>query len=75
MFLNKGVLDPKHPKKFDQVFRTTRRVSTEGTPDDAPFLNRHGSEIIIPFSPDSIDQNNKFEVIGKGEWLRRFTNL
>jgi len=66
MFLNKGVLDTKHPKKFDHIFRTTRRVSTEGAPDDTSFLKRNGSEIIIPFSPDSIDQNNdKFEVLGK----------
>ena len=61
MFLNQGVLDTKHPKKFDRVFRATRRVSTEGAPDEGAFLHhRHGSEIIIPFSPDSImGQNSK----------------
>ena len=61
MFLNQGVLDSKHPKKFDKVFRATRRVSTEGPSDDGAFLHhRHGSEVIIPFSPDSIlNQNTK----------------
>jgi len=61
MFLNQGVLDTKHPKKFERVFRATRRVSTEGSSDEGAFLHhRHGSEIIIPFSPDSImGQNSK----------------
>ena len=61
MFLNQGVLDTKHPKKFDRVFRTTRRVSTEEGTNDGAFLHhRHGSEVIIPFSPDSImGQNSK----------------
>lgn len=53
MYLTKGILDNKQPKKYEQVYRASRRVSTETiTEDDSPL--KHPLER-LPLAPDSHD--------------------
>jgi len=37
MFINKGIIDSKHPKRLEHAYKTARRVTTEVSEDDVPF--------------------------------------
>jgi len=69
MFFNKGILDSKHPKKFEQAFKTVKRATTEYSDDDSPVLKAATERI------PSTSNNSDHKILQKVKLFERYEDL